>query len=55
MDIVIARCEERLGSGVKLLDHPALVPLNGVQWRKFHLVHGLHHRKQLLRLRAGLE
>jgi hypothetical protein len=53
MDVVIARCEERLGSGVKLLDHPVLGPLTGTQWRKFHLVHGLHHRKQLLRLRAG--
>jgi hypothetical protein len=32
-----------------------LGPLTGAQWRKFHLVHGLHHQKQLLRLRAGRE
>jgi hypothetical protein len=55
MDAAIARCEERFGRGVKLLDHPLLGPLTGTQWRKFHVVHGMHHRKQLLRLRAGTE
>jgi hypothetical protein len=53
MDAAIAQCEERWGRGVMLLDHPVLGPLTGAQWRKFHLVHGLHHQKQLLRLRAG--
>ncbi len=52
MDAAIARCEQRLGRGVRLLDHPVLGPLTGPQWRKFHVVHGMHHRKQLLRLRA---
>jgi hypothetical protein len=55
MDVAIARCEERLGRGVQLLNHPVLGPLTGAQWRKFHLVHGMHHQKQLLRLRAGRE
>jgi uncharacterized protein DUF1569 len=50
MDEMIARCEVRLGRG-KLLDHPILGPLTGAQWRKFHLVHGRHHVKQILRLR----
>jgi hypothetical protein len=37
------------------LDHPILGPLTGGQWRKFHLVHGLHHVKQIRRLRESLE
>jgi DinB family protein len=53
MDEVIARCEAQFGRRVKLLDHPILGPLTGAEWRKFHLVHGLHHAKQILALRAG--
>jgi len=53
MDAIIAQCEARFGRGVKLLDHPILGPLTATQWRKFHLVHGRHHEKQLLRLREG--
>ena len=53
MDTIIEQCEVRFGRGVPLLDHPILGPLNATQWRKFHLVHGMHHRKQLLRLRKA--
>lgn len=52
MDDIIRRCEEKLGSRQKLLDNPILGPLTAAQWRKFHLVHGLHHVKQLRRLRT---
>jgi Protein of unknown function (DUF1569) len=51
MDDTITRCEKNLGSNSKLLDHPILGPLTAAQWRKFHLVHGLHHVKQIRRLR----
>lgn len=51
MDDQIALCEQSFGSRRKLLDHPVLGPLTGAQWRKFHLVHGLHHVKQIRRLR----
>jgi len=51
MDAIIAQCEARFGRRVQLLDHPILGPLTAPQWRKLHLVHGRHHRKQLLRLR----
>lgn len=51
MDQIITRCEQQWGSQRKLLDHPILGPLNAGQWRKFHLVHGLHHVKQIQRLR----
>jgi len=47
MDKVIAQCEERYGSRIKLLDHPILGPLTARQWRKFHLAHGRHHVKQI--------
>jgi hypothetical protein len=50
MDDLMARCEERLGTHRKLLDHPVLGPLTAAQWRKFHLLHGMHHIKQIRRL-----
>ena len=53
MDAVVARCEARFGHSIPLLDHPILGPLTTTQWRKFHFIHGMHHRKQLLRLRQG--
>lgn len=55
MDTIIEQCEARFGRGVPLLDHPILGPLSAMQWRKFHFVHGMHHRKQLLRLREAAE
>jgi hypothetical protein len=53
MDAIIAQCEAHFGRGLPVLDHPSLGPLTGAQWRKFHLVHGLHHVQQVLRLRAS--
>lgn len=46
MDDLITRCEHELGTG-NLLDHPILGPLSAQQWRKFHLVHGRHHVRQI--------
>ncbi len=51
MDDVMSRCAARLGSRTLVLDHPILGPLSIPEWRKFHLVHGLHHIKQIRRLR----
>jgi hypothetical protein len=54
MDVAMARCEARFGRRARLSDHPVLGPLTVAQWRKFHLVHGRHHAKQIVRLvRAG--
>ena len=53
MDDMIRRGEEEFGMGKDLLDHPILGPLTGRQWRKFHLVHGLHHVRQIRRLKQG--
>jgi hypothetical protein len=55
MDNVIGRCERELGGGKfrgrAIFEHPILGPLTAGQWRKFHLVHGMHHLKQIRRLR----
>jgi len=53
MDAIIAQGEVRFGPWVHVLDHPILGPLNALQWRKLHVVHGQHHLKQLLRLRES--
>jgi len=49
----IAQCEARFGSRAHVLDHPILGPLTAPQWRKLHAVHGRHHHKQILQLRAS--
>jgi hypothetical protein len=54
MDEAISQLEERFGHGL-VLDHPILGSLTAAQWRKFHLVHGLHHTKQIRRLREARE
>jgi Protein of unknown function (DUF1569) len=54
MDAIMTQCEARFGRGSPLLDHPILGPLTARQWRTFHLVHGRHHVKQLLRLREDV-
>jgi hypothetical protein len=53
MDEIITRCEAEFGGRQKVLDHPILGPLTAPQWRKFHLVHGRHHLKQIRRLREA--
>lgn len=55
MDEIMARCEQKFGAGIKLLDHPSLGPCSLRQWRKFHLVHGRHHIQQIHRLREQIE
>ena len=51
MDAILCTCESKFGSHTKVLDHAILGPLTINQWRKFHLVHGRHHLKQIQRLR----
>lgn len=53
MDAIIGRCEADFGNRIALLDHPILGPLTAGQWKDFHFMHGMHHRKQLQRLREG--
>jgi hypothetical protein len=51
MDGIIAESETRFNRHELVATHPILGPLTGAEWRKFHLVHGKHHAKQILRLR----
>jgi hypothetical protein len=54
MDEVMSRCATSFGPRARVLDHPILGPFSVNQWRKFHLVHGLHHVKQIRALRSRL-
>lgn len=54
MEDIMTQCEKNLGAHRKLLDHPILGPLTAAEWRKFHLVHGLHHIKQIRKLKENL-
>lgn len=51
MDAIMTQCAGTFGAQAKVLDHPILGPFSIGQWRKFHLVHGRHHLKQIARLR----
>lgn len=51
MDAAFAECEQCFGSKVKIADHPVLGPIPVSGWRKFHLLHTLHHMKQIDALR----
>jgi Protein of unknown function (DUF1569) len=51
MNAIIAEAEQKYGRKARLLDHPILGPLRAWEWRKLHWVHGMHHLKQIERLR----
>lgn len=55
MDAALTQCAAKFGTRRKVLDHPLLGPFSIGQWRKFHLVHGLHHVKQLRRLQQQMQ
>jgi len=42
---------ERLFGNQQFATHFVLGPLSARQWRRFHLVHGLHHVKQIRQIR----
>jgi hypothetical protein len=46
MDAVLDRCRRKFGIE-RVSIHPWLGPLRVDQWRRFHVVHGLHHLTQL--------
>jgi hypothetical protein len=55
MDVALTQCAEKFGTRARVMDHPVLGPFSISQWRKFHLVHGLHHAKQIRNLRRQFE
>ena len=48
MDASLTDSERRFGHRTRVLVHPVLGPLTAQQWRRFHLVHGRHHFKQIV-------
>ena len=47
MDALIELAARRFGTDQRVLDHPILGALTVNGWRKFHLIHGMHHVKQI--------
>jgi DinB superfamily len=52
MDDRIEDAERLFGRRRKAISHMILGPLNVGQWRRFHLVHGRHHIRQMAAIRA---
>lgn len=52
MDQVLSQAERRWGRNVRVAVHPVIGPLTVEQWRRFHMVHTLHHMKQLRERRS---
>jgi Protein of unknown function (DUF1569) len=46
MDTMFDRCRQKFGME-RVAVHPFLGPLRVDQWRRFHVVHGMHHLVQL--------
>jgi len=51
MDSRIAKAETIFGNRKRVVSHMVLGPLSIRQWRRFHLIHGRHHIKQILAIR----
>jgi hypothetical protein len=52
IDKLLGEAEALFGSG-PCISHFLLGPLSVEQWRRFHLLHGDHHVRQILAIRAG--
>jgi hypothetical protein len=51
LDLLFTEAETLFGPASQCATHAILGPLNIRQWRKFHLVHGEHHLKQIAAIR----
>jgi Protein of unknown function (DUF1569) len=51
MDELLTRCRGQYGME-RVATHPILGPMRVDQWRRFHVVHMLHHLEQLLRVKS---
>lgn len=54
MDAALQRAEELFGGKRRVISHLVLGPMSVGQWRRFHLVHGEHHLRQILRTRRAM-
>jgi hypothetical protein len=53
LDLVFNEAENLFGPQSQCVTHNVLGPLNINQWRRFHLVHGNHHLKQIAAIRKA--
>jgi len=53
LDLLCAEAEKLFGTKCKFASHMSLGPLDVNQWRKFQLIHGEHHLKQILAIRKA--
>jgi hypothetical protein len=53
LDLLFAEAETLFGPASRCASHAVLGPLNIDQWRKFQLVHGKHHLKQIAAIRKA--
>ena len=53
LDLLFTEAEALFGPASQCASHTVLGPLNINQWRKFQLVHGEHHLKQIAAIRKA--
>jgi len=53
LDLLFTEAETLFGPGSQCASHAVMGPLNIDQWRKFQLVHGEHHLKQIAAIRKA--
>jgi hypothetical protein len=53
LDLLFTEAETLFGPASQCASHAALGPLNIDQWRKFQLIHGEHHLKQIAAIRKA--
>jgi hypothetical protein len=53
LDMLFTEAENLFGPSTKCATHAVLGPLNISQWRRFHLIHGEHHLKQIAAIRRA--
>jgi hypothetical protein len=53
LDLLFAEAETLFGPASQCASHAVLGPLNINQWRKFQLIHGEHHLKQIAAIRKA--
>jgi hypothetical protein len=51
----VAAEAERIFGNRRAVSHMVLGPLSMQQWRRFHLIHGRHHIKQIMKIRKQNE
>jgi hypothetical protein len=53
LDLLFTEAETLFGPASRCANHTVLGPLNIDQWRKFQLIHGEHHLKQIAAIRRA--